>query len=59
MKIICDCGEVTEFIDDEEGASYTSGEGWYKKLEGSINIEKNHYQVFFTCSNCDAEIWIF
>jgi len=27
MKIICDCGAITELIDGEDGSDYTEGEG--------------------------------
>lgn len=59
MKIVCDCGEVTEFVDGEDGTSYTEYEGWYKTTEGSMTINEQHDQVFFRCEKCGNEFWIF
>lgn len=59
MKIICDCGEVTELVDDVQGPSYTNYEGWYKVVNGSLEVSGAHDQVFFHCSNCGQEIWFF
>lgn len=59
MKIICECGEVTEFVDGEDGSSFTDGEGWYKTVKGSMEINENYDQVYFRCGECGKEIWIF
>lgn len=59
MKIICDCGAISEFIDGDDGASYADGEGWYKVLNGNINLYGAHDQVFAKCEKCQKEIWIF
>lgn len=59
MKIICDCGEVTEFVDGEDGPSYTEDEGWYKTTKGSMEITESHDQVYFQCGKCGQAIWIF
>lgn len=56
MKIICDCGEVTNFINGEDGPYYTEGEGWYKRLDGSMDIAETHDQVNFRCENCGQDI---
>lgn len=59
MKVMCDCGAISEFIDSENGSRYTSGEGWYKVLRGKIGIHGEHDRVFISCENCKNEIWIF
>jgi hypothetical protein len=59
MRIVCDCGEETDFIDGECGPSYTDGEGWYKVTDGVMELCGNHNQVFLHCQNCGKEIWIF
>ena len=59
MKIICDCGCISEFVDGEDGSHYTKGEGWYKVLKGDIEMYGEHDQVFVVCKNCNKEIWIF
>lgn len=59
MKILCECGEVTEFIDSEDGSHYTPDEGWYKVKSGTVIIYGEHDQVFFRCCKCGKEEWIF
>jgi hypothetical protein len=59
MKIVCECGEVTKLVDGEDGSGYTYGEGWYKKTCGTIDLNQNHYQIFFICNSCGKEEWIF
>lgn len=59
MKIICECGEVTEFIDGEDGPNYTEDEGWYKVAKGTMEIFETHDQVYFHCAKCGKDIWIF
>ena len=59
MKIVCDCGEVTELVDSEDGKSYTEGEGWYKTTKGSMELVGSHDQVYFHCTKCGLENWMF
>lgn len=59
MKLICDCGAITEFVTGGDGESFTESEGWYKIKKGSMEICKNYYQVFFACEECGSQIWIF
>lgn len=58
MKMVCDCGEVTELVDSSE-PSYTEGEGWYKVTKGEIEFNQSHDQVFFNCAACGQKVWIF
>jgi hypothetical protein len=59
MKIICDCGAITELLEPEDGSSYTPHEGWYKVDKGDIELYGEHDQVFFHCTACGKEEWIF
>lgn len=59
MKIICDCGEVTELVDGEDGSSYTPDEGWYKTTQGNIGLWEQHDVVGLVCKACGREEWIF
>ena len=51
MKIVCNCGAVTEFITSEDGELYTEDEGWYKIKNGLVDIYGAHDQVFFDARN--------
>lgn len=59
MKLICDCGEVTNFFDSKDGATYNEYEGWYKVADGLIETHGEHDSVFFNCKKCGEKIWIF
>jgi len=59
MKIVCECGEITELIDGEDGSDYTHGEGWYKAIDGNIEVGSNHHQIFLHCLTCGREEWFF
>lgn len=58
MKIICDCGALSEFeIDtnreiDEENGQYTH-------LRGDVDIHAEHDQAWINCHKCKKAIWIF
>lgn len=58
MKLICDCGAVTEFVQNED-STYTEGEGWYVRTEGDVELYGEHDQVFMKCNSCGKEIWMF
>jgi len=49
VKIICDCGAITELIDGEDGSDYTEGEGWYKVNRGDVSLYGEHDVVCFKC----------
>jgi len=59
VKIICDCGAITELIDGEDSSDYTEGEGWYKVNRGDVSLYGEHDVVCFKCEICDREEWIF
>lgn len=59
MKLICDCGAIVDFVEDEDGSSYTEDEGWYRMAKGDIEIHGEHDQVFFHCEKCGTDTWIF
>lgn len=59
MKLICDCGATTDFVDGEDGSSYTEGEGWYKVARGAVEMLGEHDQIFFHCEICGMDTWIF
>ena len=57
MKIICDCGLISEFIVSDD-ARYIEDEGYYASLKGDIDIIAEHDQAWISC-NCGKKIWIF
>ena len=60
MKIICDCGEISEFIiQPNETKDYNEEDGLYALLTGKINIIAEHDQAWIVCNKCNNRIWIF
>ena len=64
MKIICDCGNESEFntIDEETGEEqeiFDEDEGQYATVEGDFTFWKTYYTVGIKCDKCGKTIWIF
>lgn len=64
MKIVCDCGNETEFNTINEGTgkpnSYTEGEGQYATVDISkFNFWQMHDVVGVVCIKCKKDIWLF
>jgi len=64
MKIICNCGNETEFntIDEDTGepTSYTEGEGQYCRIDISkFKFWQMHDVVGVVCEKCDKDLWLF
>lgn len=55
MKIICDCGKISEFIKQDH---YNEEDGEYCQIEGDIELFGEHDKVWIEC-NCGNNIWIF
>lgn len=49
-------GKGAELIDDADGSSYADGEDWYKVINGSMEINESHDQVFFRGQKCGNDI---
>ncbi len=60
MKIICDCGNKSEFstIDIGKQTSITEGEGQYATIE-SFRFWEMHDVVGIVCEKCGKAIWLF
>ena len=57
MKIVCDCGNETEFVESE---CTTENEGIYVVLDRSkFAYWGEHYQAGFVCAKCGKAIWWF
>lgn len=64
MKIVCDCGNETEFntIDEDTGeeSEITEGEGQYVTVDISkISFWEQHDVVGIVCKKCDKSVWLF
>ena len=61
MKLICDCGNIEEFIlptDPEDRHSVDDSQHCYKKFE-SFYINSGHDELFISCKKCGLSIHIF
>lgn len=61
MKLICDCGEESDFIIQplEEDEEFDEENGSYALLKGEVDIVAEHDQAWITCNKCKKAIWIF
>ena len=55
MMIICDCGNLSEFIKQD---LYNEEDGEYCKVEGDVECNGTHDKVWIGCK-CGNKIWIF
>ena len=61
MKLICDCGEESEFVIHplEEGEEIDEENGSYARLTGKIDIIAEHEHAWVICNKCNNKMWIF
>lgn len=58
LELKCKCGATSKLVKPED-SSYTECEGWYSRLTGDIEVLESHDQVYFRCSACGNDIWMF
>lgn len=54
MKILCDCGEITELKEDGE----MHEDSFYATPKGNIKLLGEHDEIYITCYRCDKSIYI-
>jgi len=60
MKITCDCGNKSEFVENNDEELFDEEWGIYVDVEGrKFSFGEEHDRVGIKCNGCGKEIWMF